>query len=448
MTSSAAPGFLAVLLATLLPLSPPAGARSPQDEGQDEAAEEAATETDAPAFDASPYLFGDWGGARADLAGSGITLDIQWTQSAQGVVSGGGDTGWEYGASVDFLTTLDLGKMDVLPGGYVRLMAQGRYGDSVNPTAGAVLPVNTDLFFPVTREVDDDVLAITELSYLQFLSPHFGFVVGKLQTLDGDPNEFAGGRGRSQFMNFNFVAPNLGALAVPYGTLGGGLLIHPNEHVGISTSFFNTTEASTTTGFGDIGDGVTWSTEVQFQYRLGDLPGGQNVGFAYAFDNEFRNVGGAELIDGLITPIDEDETWVLYWSVWQYLLTLDDAPARINAGDGRPDVRGLGLFARASVADEDTNIVELSASIGIGGRGLIPSRDEDVFGVAFGYAALNDDAPVAPHLIDDEGYGVEAFYNAMLAPGVRLTGDIQVFESPISGDNTSVITGLRLNIRF
>ena len=36
---------------------------------------------------------------------------------------------------------------------------------------------------------------------------------------------------------------------------------------------------------------------------------------------------------------------------------------------------------RFGVADKDTNPIEWSASVGVGGRGVIPSRDDDTFGV-------------------------------------------------------------------
>jgi porin len=63
-----------------------------------------------------------------------------------------------------------------------------------------VLPVNTDLSVPVTDDPDDDIaITVTELTYTQFLSEQFGVFLGKFQTLDGDANEFASGRRRSQF---------------------------------------------------------------------------------------------------------------------------------------------------------------------------------------------------------------------------------------------------------
>ena len=43
----------------------------------------------------------------------------------------------------------------------------------------------------------------------------------------------------------------------------------------------------------------------------------------------------------------------------------------------------LGFFARFGIADKDTNPVEWSASGGLGGRGVIPYRDDDLFGAGY-----------------------------------------------------------------
>ena len=53
-------------------------------------------------------LSGDWGGLRNDLAARGVTLEMSLTQSAQGVVHGGKDTGWQYsGGRGDIILNLD-----------------------------------------------------------------------------------------------------------------------------------------------------------------------------------------------------------------------------------------------------------------------------------------------------------------------------------------------------
>jgi porin len=211
---------------------------------------------------------------------------------------------------------------------------------------------------------------------------------------------------------------------------------------------YNTTDSSTTTGFGDIGDGWTWSTEAQFQYRLGDLPGGQNVAVIYADDNMFLNFNRSTISPEGVLLVGEDNTWAAYWSGWQYLFTLDEVPDRIDVSDGRADLRGIGLFARFGLADDDTNPIAWSFSTGVGGRGLVPGRDDDTFGLAFAYSDI-DRGPFAAILgFDEDAYGFEAFHNFALAAGVALTLDAQVINPAVDGVNTATILGARLNIRF
>jgi porin len=344
---------------------------------------------------------------------------------------------------MDYDLDLDLDRMGILPGAFLSVLAESRYGESANSTAGTLLPVNTDMFFPFTDQINENVpVTVTELAFSQFFSPQFGVIFGKFQTLDGDPNEFASGRGVSQFMNMTMISPNLVGSTVPYSTLGAGIVLLPDERITITSLLMNTADSSTTTGFDDIGEGATWWTEAQFQYRLGKYPGGQNAAFAYAFDNEFLNfktssfspIGGL----GLNT---KSESWAAYWSCWQYVYLLEDAPALIVPGDGRPDARGLGLFARANLADADSNPYDWTVSAGIGGRGLIPGRDEDQLGV--GYGASHETAGLA-----DDGQGIEAYYSLSICPGVSLTADVQVIDTASPATDTTTLWGLRLNVRF
>jgi hypothetical protein len=90
---------------------------------------------------------------------------------------------------------------------------------------------------------------------------------------------------------------------------------------------------------------------------------------------------------GLVAPTDDD-TWAIYWSAWQYVCVEEDVDAPIDVENGMPDRQGFGLFARAGFADQDTNPIEWSLSGGIGGRGIIPSRDNDTFGIGYYYTAL------------------------------------------------------------
>jgi len=402
-----------------------------------------------PPIDENWFLFGRWNDWRAELASQGITFDINWTQSFQGVVDGGRNTGFSYGGSLDYAIDLSLDKMGVLPGAFVSLLAESRYGESANADAGTIMPVNTDLMFPLTDPPDDNIaLTVTQLTYTQFLSEKFGVFLGKMQTLDGDANEFASGRGRSQFMNGGFIFNPVTMLSVPYSTLGVGVVWMPTDKIMITGLVVNTSDSSTTTGFGDFGEGWTSTVEGQFQYKLGGLPGGQVATIIYAADGEFVNFSRSDLLSGEPLLGTEDDTWALTWSAWQYLYTPDEVPDRIDTTDGRPDVRGVGLFMRLGVADDDTNPIDLSISGGVGGRGLIPGRDDDTYGLGIGYADFDTGPVLRAAGFDDNAWAIEAFYNADIGRGLALTVDLQVLDPFNATIGTTTLVGARLNVRF
>jgi porin len=396
-------------------------------------------------------LSGDWGGRRTDLANRGVQFDVDWTQYVQGVVGGGLNRSTRYGGHLDYLVNLDLMRMGLIPGGLVRFRAESRYGESVNGISGQILPVNTTALFPLTNRLDEDVaIAITDLNYTQFLSEHLAVLVGKLDTLDADLNEFASGRGKSQFMNANFIFNSVVALRLPYSTLGAGALWLPTQNITVNASIINTKDSSTDTGFDDFGDGQTVSAETGFKYRLRALPGGMNVGGLYSFNQDFNQVGGRLILQpGQQLAIEqEDDTWALYWSTWQYLFVEDPSDAPIDPADGVPDREGVGVFARFGIADQDTNPIEWSGSIGVGGRGIIPSRDDDVFGVGYYYTRSQGTRIGGLLGFEDESQGLETFYNVAVIPAAHLSFDLQLADSALPRTDTAVILGGRLNLTF
>jgi porin len=397
------------------------------------------------------YLTGDWEGERTKLANKGVQIGLDWTHVLQSVVEGGRDENTEIGGTADLIVNLDLYRMGLVPGGLIKFRGETRYGNSVNSDSAQLIPVNTDALFPLTNDIDNTVpFTITDLAYYQFLSEHFGLFAGKIDTLDGDGNEFASGRGIRQFMNTNLLYAPEPLLIVPYSTLAAGVVVIPIKEIVITSSIMNTADSSTTTGFDKIGDGWTWASEADFQYRLGELPGGQNVGFAYAWNNTFVDFGQRFTIrpgEGLVVPTD-DETWVLYWSAWQYLYTEEAPPETIETHDGRPDVQGIGLFARAGTADDDTNPVDWSLSGGIGARGLIPTRDEDMIGLGYFYNSLITDRLTGFVGLDDASQGLEAFYGLAITPAARLTFDFQWIKSLSDDIDDAVVLGARLLVSF
>ncbi len=399
-----------------------------------------------------PRLLGDLWGARTGLAERGFQFGVDFTQAMQSVVDGGRDTTTRYGGSLDYTMSLDLDRMGAVPGGLVKFRAASRYGASVNGASGLLLPVYSNGFTPLTDELDEDIaFTITDLNYTQFLSPTFGVFVGKFNTLDGDANEFAAGRGVSQFFNSEFVFNSAMALSVPYSTLGVGAVWAPDPNVQLTVTLANLQDSSTTTGFDDFGEGYLVSGEAWWQYRLGALPGGMMLSGLYAGDTDFASLGSRLVFrpgEGLSIPT-EDDTWAIAWNGWQYVLTEEEAEDRpLNLLDGAPDLQGIGLFARFGFADRDTNPVEWSLSGGVGGRGAIPGRDRDVFGVGYFYNSIVEGRLLGAAGVDDESEGFEAFYNVSITPAAELTLDAQWTHSPLPGADDAVILGLRLRLRF
>jgi porin len=104
-------------------------------------------------------------------------------------------------------------------------------------------------------------------------------------------------------------------------------------------------------------------------------------------------------------------------------------------------------------------------SLGVGGKGAIPGRPNDRFGIGYYYLKIE-----SPHFLFpvkgiprlENEYGVEAFYSVALTPWLLLTPDIQIIrptqrgvvENSLSHNriekpvNTATILGLRLQVIF
>lgn len=399
------------------------------------------------------HLTGDWGGTRTELARQGLQATLDFTQVGQSVVGGGVSNGTAYGGNLDLTGSIDLNALGVIPGAFVMFRVESRYGTSVNGIAGPFLPVNTDADFPLSRTPDDNVpIAVTDLEYFQALSPQLVVFGGKLDTLDADLNEFASGRGTKQFMNITLMGDSTFGLGLPYSTLGAGVAWTPIPNLTITGLAASAADASRSSGFDTFDEkGYLATVEADYQYRLGELPGGANLGGFYGWDNKFAKLGQWYVTGaGTLAPTNKSDTWVVYASGWQYLWC--DRPAGdakwINTKDGRADYRGVGLFGRASIADRDTNPVAWTASGGVGQRGLLaPGRDEDSAGVGIYYSSIQAER-LSEVGVPGHTQGLEAYYDLAITPAAHLTFDVEVVKGARPDVDTSVILGLRLDMVF
>jgi len=441
---------------------------------------ERAEAADAPP--ANPYsgdfwtrstLSGDWWGFRNDLAAKGVTVDMSLTQAAQGIVNGGKDTGWQFGGGRgDINVHLDTQKLGLWPGGFLTLEAEGNFipADhilkSLNSRTGALMPVNSNQFYPTPA---GDNFNLPALNFAQFLSPYFGLVIGKLATISatsGDMNEFAHGKGDTQFMNLALNFNPLMALTVPYSTLGTGLIVLPTKdpkQAIVSLFLLSSTGKASTSGFDDLNDdNLTVAGEGRVTTDFFGLTGHQLFGATFS-NRKFTSLDQSLrfVIESRGDLEGKKGSWNVYYNFDQYLY-------EPKKGSGE----GVGIFGRFGASDGNPNFMHYFYSLGVGGKGVIPSRPNDRFGLGYYYIDITSPEFQGPFrtrkFLRDE-YGFEGFYNIAITPWLLLTPDIQVvrgaqkdkitigtgpgpigipFIASRKSIGTSTILGLRLQMVF
>ena len=376
-----------------------------------------------------PTLLGDWGGTRTLMADKGITFDANVTQIGAGVVDGGTNSAWESGGRGELKGRFDTGKAGLWPGGFLTVELEGDWNESVNGKTGALNPANTNQLFPLL--IDNNV-ALPNLSFAQFLSHYFGVFAGKLQTVStGDKNEFAHGKGDAQFFNVAFNI-NPVTLVVPYSTLGAGMILLPTadpDQAIVNFSVLSATGKASTTGFDDLNAAI-FAGEGRVRTGFFGLTGHQLVGGLYS-NREYTSIDqrlGSVIENRALAK--KDGTWAVYYNFDQFLYETDK-----RAG------KGVGLFGRFGASEGNPNPEQYFYSIGVGGKGMIPSRDFDRFGIGYFYASVNNPTLQLPFVVKSflrDEWGFEAFYNVALTPWMLLTPDVQV----IGPSQKREVTGL------
>jgi porin len=389
-------------------------------------------------------LTGDWYGRRTKLAENGITLDIDMIQSFQGVLDGGLESDWKYGGSLDYWLKLDFQKMGLWPGAFVELRAETQFGEFINTDTGSILAANTDGFFPLPNT---HTTTLSHAVFTQFLSESFAVFFGKIETFDGDNNHFAGGRGKVNFMNQNFVLNPVALRTCPYSSLGvGAVFFFPDaadkNPATLALSVLGADGQPDTAGWDDdFENGEVYAVEYSQPTRFFDLPGKHLFGGTYSTKNfttldQNRRTILASLL-GFGTLAKEDDSWCGYYNFHQYLATEKD-----------DQTQGFGLFGRYGIADDQTSPIEAFYSIGLGGKGVFEGRDNDTWGVGYYYIDLSDELPPLLTSTVEDPQGFEVFYNIEVSPSVHITPDLQIVNPARSSFSTAVIAGVRIKIDF
>jgi porin len=410
---------------------------SPQHAEQSTAAEQAAPplpDFGGPLWCRS-YLTGDWRGIRPCLAQQGIAFDGDVTQFYQGVARGGLNTTFNYSGHADYVLNFDFDKLGLQKGLFLKLRAEHSFGDPLGVDAGTVLPPAISPLFPVPFEHE---LALTDVLFTQFLSKSFAVFLGKLDTLDGDANAFAHGRGKDQFFNSSLAFSPIAARNVPYSTLGAGFVILKDLQPIFNFSVINPVDTSTTSGFDTLFEqGVTLAAELRLPVEPFGLAGHQLFGGSWS-SRTFTSLNQDPRV--LLPPpfsvpiAEETGSWELHYNFDQYL-SVDPCNPK----------HGWGIFGRLGLSDGNPNPLRWFASAGLGGNSPIGGRENDTWGVGYYHGGASNELP---GLLLEDANGVELFYNIEVTPWCHITPDLQVIDGAVKAADTAVVAGVRARITF
>ena len=404
-------------------------------------------------FWSRPRLTGSWGGVRDELGKKGVVLNIDLILTPQAVLSGGRDTGAEFWGNAEYTLNVDTGKLGLWPGGFLKVVASSSFGESVLADSGAVVPVNTFLLYPDPNQPSTGLMHAT---FTQFLSPKFGLVAGKIFTLDAGAGEFTSNCLR----------------AVPEHGAGPADELRPRADLGVP-------EAASSSCLGGVilsalvldpsGDGHEQRRDRRVRrWRDGRglgagghhslRPPGHSAGGGHERDRErlsltqdptnlgrfllterFPRLGDPgpvlrrileRFFPELLVPVQpanrKDSTWAMFYGLRRLLLAPKGAIARGASGSSY----------KFGASDGEVNPVKYSYSMGIGGKGAIPGRPRDTFGI--GWARTEFSGTFLVLLRQQLRLGleredaIEMYYSASITPWLNVTADLQIVEPTLT----------------
>jgi porin len=417
---------------------------------------------------------GDPGGSRSALEKAGVVYSLTYIGEVLGNVSGGMRRGSIYEGRLDLQVDADLQKLAGWEGATIHAQAFQIHGHGLSRYyLGNLMTASGIEALPSTR--------LFELWLEQ------SFADGKAALRAGQlaaDTEFLTSQYGGLFVNATFGWPAItgtnlpsGGPAYPLATPGARLKLAPVEGFTLLAAVFNGDPAGPGPGDPqrDNRHGLEFRTkdpafaiaEAQLAYNQGKdaagLPGTVKVGawrHLGRFDDQRFDPFGMSLAD----PAGSGLAARLRGNGGAYAV-VDQMLYRVP---GTAD-QGLAAFARVSANPADRNLIDFYADGGFTWKGLIPGREDDTFGVGFGYARISRDARAldvdaisftgVPMPVRSSEALIEVTYQAQVVPGWTVQPDFQYVFRPggnvanprdPSGEpiKNAAVFGLRTTIRY
>jgi porin len=389
-------------------------------------------------------LTGDWGGARSRLEAAGVTIDLEFTQYYQDLVSGSERLVYDlfrktsdYGGRLDGFVNFDTEALGLWKGGVLRTHLEYRYGNLPGSLGGTFFPTNSGMNFPTESK---DTLVATSIYLSQRFSDQVSLLIGKINALDTMENDlFFGGWGIHRFMNTIFVAPPSGLVPPVFFGAITSVKVDP---VNLSLWIYDPDDRTKDYWPDGLFDnGVTFYLSASYPFEITGRPTTFSLNGIYTTKDGIDFSSISEEFRDLLEPSTKEGSYSIGFQFSHLLHVNPDNPRQ-----------AWGIFLKGAISDGNPNYVQNSIIVGIGGKGLFRGRELDDFGVGYFYYDLSDALQEKIHqrrdlLVGDE-QGFEVYYSYAVTPWFYMTGDLQYIDPPLKARKNAFIAGLRANIRF
>lgn len=334
------------------------------------------------------YASGTWWGVRTTLEDKGIELSGSWKGTFYGITGGGVDSPrGAFDEELTFNLTLDFGKLVGIQG----LTAQGsvRYRDGRGPNAY----VGASSTFSPSRYQSGQNWRLMPF-FLTYTTPEL-FGVKNFLTLSGGwqnaYNVFADQPESKLFTN-NAIGTTKGIGGVngfpwgsSYAAWGGYMKVNPNDwYYAMAGLYMAIPQASSRGNHGLFFAGYGPNPDMNGLYFLAETGVTPTLGPAklptkIAFGSIYWGLENKGFDGG-----EYNQKYTFYWQVDQMIY-------RESGIDDLKNKQGLYAFSFFNFAPQYDNAMPFYFHVGLVYKGLIPTRDTDQLGLAFGYGNYSQD---------------------------------------------------------
>jgi len=311
---------------------------------------------------------------------------------------------------------------------YLRLHGgSGKGADEIFDKKDDVLFANLNTLADDNPENEGEFRLLEAYYSREFFDGKLNLVVGKTEPfIMIDDNEYANDE-TTQFVGKPFVnnpildgedifAPMLGVSLSPVDKLEIDAVVQSNDQSSLS---WNGKEwvVKDKDIYSSVFDKPFYAVQLKYSPEIGGLPGNYRI---YYWNDSAEHIKINEPTDNSNRKPSTGDGWGVGISIDQKIS------------------ENVGVFARASWANDDVYEVEQFYSLGASIDGIIPSRPKDTLGL--GVAAL---IPNDKLKNDDTEYHFEGYYRIEVSENFHITPDIQYVVNPHgNSDNDNIFAGM------